>query len=97
MQTPPHTKCTLQKGCYYGYADCGTLVNPGDTRCDGPNDCADGQVCCHRDIPGGNPTECFAGTECPSGGWHVVCDPLNPSCSDCERRNYPSLGIYTCP
>jgi len=81
-------RCTTTQGCSWdsgGSPTCGTANNPSRWEtCDGPNDCASGQVCCSYANAGGNShLSCYAGSCPPSGmnqGYTQICDPLAPVC-----------------
>jgi hypothetical protein len=74
--------------------------------CDGPNDCAAGQVCCYGGvkppIPQYNLTiGCTDAASCTGSGPQVVCDPAAPTCAagmTCAALPYSTTGtqLYTC-
>jgi len=81
-------RCTTAQGCSFdssnGTPSCG-LANPNRSKvCDGPNDCATGQVCCAFDGNGQVFKQSCATGVCPSGGmnesYEQICDPLQPVC-----------------
>jgi len=108
------TQCSTSVGCSYTSNSisgpspvCG---NPNSSssyaKCDGPNDCASGQVCCYSQSSGGGAQymECVASTSCPytnlGGSGMLVCDPSQSSpCSSgtCTLLNASYLfAAYVC-
>ena len=88
LQCPTSQGCSFPSAWATSAPVCGTNTANYNAACDGPNDCAADQVCCHS-YSGGDrqgSTTCVANDgSCPRSEmgyvYEVVCDPSQPVCA----------------
>lgn len=105
--------CPTSQGCSFhnpgwgaGTAMCGEGTSTYNVvKCDGPNDCTGGLLCCHHTSPGDaeGSTSCTDSGSCPTSqmGYTstIVCDPNGAACPSgtCQMLGVGFLfSIYTC-
>jgi hypothetical protein len=102
------TQCSTSQGCAFSdnYVSpvCGTIGSVGTSiyaYCDGPNDCATGEVCCRYNYTTITQQKCYSGA-CPAGdtysSYNLVCDPSAPACPAGTTCQVASgiLSAYVC-
>jgi hypothetical protein len=101
--------CSTSQGCSFATPattppSCGTSGSSYYEKCDGPNDCPSGQVCCHGNPTGGGGewSDCVDSGSCPysnpGGSGYLVCDTLGASCPSggtCQIAG-SYLSIFQC-
>jgi hypothetical protein len=102
-----HKRCTTAQGCFNDPQNPGPGICAGsgyyEMRCDGPNDCNAGQVCCVRTQYIESHYLCYDGGACPPDAdrsyYFQVCDPLQPVCptgKQCDASKSPPICVEAC-
>jgi hypothetical protein len=97
-------RCTTAQGCYNDPSNPGPGICAGgeylEIKCDGPNDCAQGQVCCKQSQYIESHYLCFNGGACPNDYdrtyFAQVCDPKLPVCPAGYSCSLSSGPPYLC-